>query len=44
VALPKRLAKARGTTTLMITHDNRILELADRIVTMQDGRIVADKK
>jgi putative ABC transport system ATP-binding protein len=26
----------------MVTHDNRILELADRIVTMEDGRIVKD--
>ncbi|MDX2264740.1 MAG: ATP-binding cassette domain-containing protein [Hyphomicrobiales bacterium] len=31
VALLKRLAAARQTTTLMITHDNRILEMADRI-------------
>ena len=42
VALLKRLAAARQTSTLMVTHDNRILELADRIVTMEDGRIVED--
>ena len=39
VALLKRLAKARGTTTLMVTHDPRILDMADRIVTMEEGRI-----
>ena len=42
VALLKRLARARGTTILMVTHDNRILGLADRILTLQDGRIVRD--
>lgn len=43
VSLLKRLGQARNTTTLMVTHDNRILELADRIITMEDGRIVRDK-
>lgn len=44
VTLLKRLGRERGTTTLMVTHDNRILEMADRIVTMEDGRIVADER
>ncbi len=39
VRMLKELGQARGTTTLMVTHDPRILELADRIVTMEDGRI-----
>ncbi len=30
---------AGAMTTLMVTHDPRILELADRIVTMEDGKI-----
>jgi putative ABC transport system ATP-binding protein len=38
----RHLGQARGTTTVMVTHDNRILERADRIVTLEDGRIVAD--
>ncbi len=42
VEMLKKLGAARGTTTVMVTHDNRILELADRIVTLEDGRIVAD--
>jgi putative ABC transport system ATP-binding protein len=25
---------------LMVTHDPRILDIADRVVTMEDGRIV----
>lgn len=42
VQMLKELGAARGTTTVMVTHDNRILELADRIVTLEDGRIVRD--
>ena len=43
VAMLKKLGATRGTTTVMVTHDNRILELADRIITLEDGRIVADR-
>ncbi|MEP7173321.1 MAG: ATP-binding cassette domain-containing protein, partial [Aestuariivirga sp.] len=42
VEMLKRLGQVRGTTTVMVTHDNRILELADRIVTLEDGSIVSD--
>jgi len=31
-----------GTTFLMVTHDRRIAQEADRIVEIKDGRIVAD--
>jgi putative ABC transport system ATP-binding protein len=40
VDLLKRLGAARGTTTLLVTHDNRILDRADRILMLEDGRIV----
>lgn len=40
VDLLKRMGVARGTTTLLVTHDNRILDRADRILTLEDGRIV----
>jgi putative ABC transport system ATP-binding protein len=42
VRMLKQLGADRGTTTVMVTHDNRIFELADRIVTLEDGRIVRD--
>jgi putative ABC transport system ATP-binding protein len=42
VEMLQALGRERGTTTLMVTHDNRILDLADRIVTLEDGRIVED--
>jgi len=37
VELMQGLAKEQGTTILMVTHDNRILDIADRIVEMEDG-------
>ena len=37
VEIMQRLAKEQGTTILMVTHDNRILDVADRIVHMEDG-------
>ncbi|MDP1560328.1 MAG: ATP-binding cassette domain-containing protein [Pirellulaceae bacterium] len=40
VGILKRLGELRGTTTVMVTHDHRILEMADRILRMEDGRIV----
>jgi putative ABC transport system ATP-binding protein len=40
VDLLKRMGAARGTTTLLVTHDARILDRADRILTLEDGRIV----
>ncbi len=40
VHLLRDLAKSRGTAILMVTHDPRILDIADRIVAMEDGRIV----
>lgn len=41
VMLMQKLAKERGCTILIVTHDNRILDVADRIVQMEDGRLVA---
>jgi len=40
VNLMQRLAKEQGCTILLVTHDNRILDLADRIINMEDGRLV----
>jgi len=43
VSLFKQLASERDTTILMVTHDTRILDMADRIITMEDGRIARDE-
>nr|WP_314072548.1 ATP-binding cassette domain-containing protein [uncultured Roseococcus sp.] len=41
VHLLRDLAKGRGVPILLVTHDPRILDIADRIVAMEDGRIVS---
>jgi putative ABC transport system ATP-binding protein len=42
VNLMQRLAKEQGCTILLVTHDNRILDIADRIIQMEDGRLVSE--
>jgi putative ABC transport system ATP-binding protein len=39
IPLLKRIANEHGTTSLIVTHDSRIMNLADRIVHMERGRI-----
>jgi putative ABC transport system ATP-binding protein len=39
VDLLKRLARDQGCAVLMVTHDPRILDVADRLVQMEDGRL-----
>jgi putative ABC transport system ATP-binding protein len=39
VNLMQTLAKEQGCTILLVTHDNRILDVADRIVQMEDGKL-----
>jgi putative ABC transport system ATP-binding protein len=43
VTLMQKLAKEQGCTILMVTHDNRILDVADRIVNLVDGRLESDQ-
>ncbi|MBD1848114.1 DevA family ABC transporter ATP-binding protein [Cyanobacteria bacterium FACHB-63] len=40
VEIMENLARERGCTILLVTHDNRILDLADRIVYLEDGYLV----
>jgi putative ABC transport system ATP-binding protein len=42
VEMLKHMGQVRGTTTVMVTHDNRIMDLADRIITLEEGRVVQD--
>jgi len=39
VTLMHDLAKREGVTVLLVTHDNRILDVADRIIHLEDGRL-----
>ena len=40
VTLMQRLAREQGCTILLVTHDSRILDVADRTVSMEDGRLL----
>jgi putative ABC transport system ATP-binding protein len=40
VELLKRLAREQSCSVLMVTHDPRILDVADRLVKMEDGRLL----
>ncbi|MEA5580697.1 DevA family ABC transporter ATP-binding protein [Nodularia harveyana UHCC-0300] len=39
VELMQKLAKEQSCTILLVTHDNRILDIADRIIYMEDGQL-----
>lgn len=40
VELMQTLAKEQRCSILLVTHDNRILDIADRIIYMEDGRLI----
>ena len=40
VEIMQRLAQEQGCTILLVTHDNRILDIANRTIYMEDGRLV----
>lgn len=42
VNIMQKLAKQQGSTILLVTHDSRILDVADRILRMEDGRVTQD--
>lgn len=44
VNLLKVLGRERGMTTVMVTHDNRIVDMADRILVLEEGRLVSDTR
>jgi putative ABC transport system ATP-binding protein len=37
VEIMRKLAKERGSAVVLVTHDNRILDVADRLIHMEDG-------
>ena len=41
VDIMQRLAKEHHCTVFLVTHDNRILDIADRILDLEDGRLVS---
>lgn len=41
VRMLKAMGRERGVTTLMVTHDDRIHQLADKVLFLRDGRMAA---
>ncbi|HUW53118.1 MAG TPA: ABC transporter ATP-binding protein [Rhodanobacter sp.] len=39
-----RIAHAHGTTVLCVSHDPRVVVHADRVLAMEDGRILSDRR
>jgi len=44
IDLMRRLNGSRGTTFLFATHDSRLLDRVKRLLTLEDGRITADRR
>lgn len=42
VELMQKLAQEQGCAILMVTHDHRILDIADRTIYMEDGRLIKE--
>ena len=40
IDIMQKLAREQGSTILLVTHDERILDIADRIVHMEDGILI----
>ncbi len=41
VGMLKTLGRERGVSTVMVTHDDRIHQIADKVLFLRDGRMVA---
>ena len=39
----ERVNRELGTTTVVITHNGDIAQMADRVIRLSDGRIVSDE-
>ena len=44
IDLLMRIRREQGTTMVLVTHDADLALLADRVVTLVDGRIARDQK
>lgn len=44
IDLLKRIASKHGATVLGVTHDPRLLSHADRVIQLEDGAVVDDKR
>jgi len=40
MALIRTIVKQEGTTAIVATHDPALIDLADRVIELRDGRVV----
>jgi putative ABC transport system ATP-binding protein len=38
-----QLNREENTTLILVTHDRRLAEYADRIIALHDGRVLSDE-
>ena len=43
VKLIRDTSKSFNSTTIMVTHDNNLLQFADRVIRMESGKIIGDE-
>ncbi len=44
IDLLHRIARLHDTTVLCVSHDSRLVRHADRVISMEDGRVLSDKR
>ena len=44
VDIMKEMTRTHGTTIIMVTHDNKILDVADRVVLVDDGKLASKEQ
>lgn len=44
VELIKKMSRELNVSVVLVTHDNRILDIADRIIKLVDGKYVGEER
>ena len=44
IKLMKNMSEKFGQTMIVVTHDEKVAKVADRVIQIEDGRIVNDGK
>jgi putative ABC transport system ATP-binding protein len=44
MVLLQQLIRSQGVTAIVATHDPMLIDLADRVIELQDGRVVDDRR